>query len=213
MQTDAVGLHGNQAAVHCFDLPVPHHLQYLGDGFLVAVHLRIGATAGNQRTVGQIAAVGEYFGNHAQACGFSGFQEQAAGKCHQFQFRVEIRHNSGNGIRQRTVFRRLVVHCAVRFDIGHFQILITAQGLQCAQLVIQTRPQICFGQIHFDTAEVFPIGIAGVCSDAHAVLLGIRQCRPNIGNAAGVLGAGDVGRSNHLQQGFVAAAAFGEIGV
>ena len=175
--------------------------------------MRIGSAARHQRAVGHITAVGKHFRNHAQPGGFARFEQAAARERHQFQGRIEAAHAFGQRIGQLAIGCGLVVKRAVRLHIGRLKPFGITQGLQRAELIMQIGTQFGFGQVHIGAAEVFAVGIARVRTDAHAVLLRPGQRALHVGGAARVQAAGDVGRGNALQQGFIAAAAFGKIGI
>ena len=101
----------------------------------------------------------------------------------------------------------------MRLYIGRLKPFGITQGLQRAELIVQIGTQFGCGQVHIGAAEVFAVGIARVRTDAHVVLLRPCQRALHVGGVARMQGAGYVGGGNALQQGFVAAAAFGKIGI
>ena len=78
VQAEAVGEHRDGSAADGVDAAVDHQLLAVGDGFVVGLHLRVRPAARHQRAVGQVAAVGEHFGNYAQTAFDTGLKQQAA---------------------------------------------------------------------------------------------------------------------------------------
>ena len=188
-------------------------LPRLRQRFTFIGYQRPGLRARDQTAIGLIAAVGKDFLTRSQPQPLPGANQLATGQTYKDKLRITVPHRAGNSVRQRRIFRRLVIEHAVRLHVAHHTVLSAHHRLQRPNLVEHLSVDRLRRQIHRRATKVFPVRKAGVSAYRHAVFNGIAHALQHGLRIARVKATGDIDRGDQHHQLSICAAALAQIGI